>query len=169
MARRVRSRDRTAAGAECGGAPAKLRLSPHDDVRAMSDPVDPFEAVKKFWGAFGLPLGTPGAAPGAMSPLSSLGPIPGMVMPTFDVGEIEKRISDLKSVESWLALNVEMVRTTIHGLEAQKATLSAFQAMQQPVAAAAAAAVSAATTASAATATQTPPAKRRRARTTPRA
>lgn len=103
----------------------------------MSDPADPFEAVKKFWGAFGLPLGMPAAGSGAM-PLSGLGPIPAMVMPTFDIGEIDKRIGDLKSVESWLALNIEMVRTTIHGLEAQKATLGAFKAMQQPIAAASA-------------------------------
>ncbi len=123
----------------------------------MSDPVDPFDAVKKFWGAFGLPLGTqgsvPGMAPGTMPSMPGLGPIPGMVMPTFDIAEIDKRIQDLKSVESWLSLNIEMVRTTIHGLEAQKATLGAFQAMQQPMQAAASA---------------PPPAKRRRARAAPK-
>lgn len=119
----------------------------------MSDPVDPFEAVKKFWGAFGLPLGAQVGAPGAMPSMpAGLGPIPGMVMPTFDIGEIDKRIGELKSVESWLSLNIEMVRTTIHGLEAQKATLGAFKAMQQPVQPPAAPA----------------PAKRRRTRTAPK-
>lgn len=137
----------------------------------MSDPVDPFEAVKKFWGAFGLPLGVPGAAGaspsapagmgfGAMPSFAGLGSIPGMVMPSFDIAEVEKRIADLKSVESWLALNIEMVRTTIHGLEAQKATLGAFKAMQQGSAASAAA--------TAAEPSVPAPRKRRRSRSDPK-
>lgn len=140
----------------------------------MSDPVDPFEAVKKFWGAFGLPLGVPGATPGAspsapagmgfgaMPSFAGLGSIPGMVMPSFDIAEVEKRIADLKSVESWLALNIEMVRTTIHGLEAQKATLGAFKAMQQGSAAAAAATVAGSSAPAPA------PRKRRRSRADPK-
>ena len=74
---------------------------------------DPFEFLKKLWAPMGLPV------PGMAS----------MVFPTTNVAEVEKRISDLKSVESWLSLNIEMVRMTIQGLEAHKATLVAFESM----------------------------------------
>lgn len=70
-------------------------------------------------------------------------PVPGMVTPTMDVAEIDKRISDLKSVENWLSLNLNVLRMTIQGLEMQRATISAVQggmaaaarAMQPPTAA----------------------------------
>lgn len=75
---------------------------------------DPFEFLKKLWAPMGLPM--PGMA--------------NMVSPTTNIAELEKRINDLKSVENWLSLNLEMVRTTIQGLEAQKATIAAFQSMQ---------------------------------------
>jgi len=76
---------------------------------------DPFEFLRRMWAPMGLPM------PGAMAPL-------------LDPNEIEKRITDLRSVESWLALNLNVLRMTIQGLEAQKATLAAFQAMQAPLA-----------------------------------
>lgn len=71
---------------------------------------DPFELLKKLWSPMGLPLAT-------MAPL-------------LDANDIEKRIADLKSVESWLGMNLNVLRMTIQGLEMQKATLAAFQAMQ---------------------------------------
>lgn len=55
--------------------------------------------------------------------------LPGMVTPTFDVNELEKRISDLKAVEGWLRMNLSMLQMTIQGLEMQRATLSVVQAM----------------------------------------
>ena len=81
---------------------------------------DPFEFMKKLWAPAGVQV------PGFNA---------GMVFPTTNVAEIEKRISDLRSVEGWLSLNLEMVKTTIQGLEAQKATLAAFQSMHAQAAA----------------------------------
>ena len=54
-------------------------------------------------------------------------PIPGMAMPTLDPQEVEKRIADLKSVEGWLTMNLNMVKLSIQGLEVQKAALQAMQ------------------------------------------
>jgi hypothetical protein len=68
---------------------------------------DPFELLKKLWTPMGVPLA-----------------------PLLDPNDIEKRISDLKSVENWLSMNLNVLRMTIQGLEMQKATLAAFQAMQ---------------------------------------
>jgi hypothetical protein len=55
--------------------------------------------------------------------------VPGMVTPTFDIDELEKRIGDLKAVEGWLRMNLSMLQMTIQGLEMQKATLTAVKAL----------------------------------------
>ena len=72
---------------------------------------DPFEFLKMLWSPMGLPM-------------------PGMVTPTLDVSEIDKRISELKSVETWLGMNLNLLKMTIQGMEVQRATLSAMQGMQ---------------------------------------
>lgn len=71
---------------------------------------DPLEFVRNMWGNMGFSL-------------------PGMVVPTFDVDELEKRIADLKAVEGWLRMNLSMLQMTIQSMEMQKATLSAVRAM----------------------------------------
>ncbi len=59
-------------------------------------------------------------------------PMPGMVMPTVNVEEIEKKIAELKSVETWLTMNVGFVQMTIKTLEMQKAALAAIAATAKP-------------------------------------
>ena len=71
-------------------------------------PQDPFEMFRRLWGPLGVP-------------------IPGMAMPTLDPAEVEKRIVELKSVEGWLNMNLNMVKLSIQGLEMQKAALQAMQ------------------------------------------
>ena len=75
-------------------------------------PTDPMEFLKTLWGNTGMPL-------------------PGLVTPTLDTNELEKRIADLKAVEGWLKTNLGMLQMTIQGLEMQRATLSAMQAISQ--------------------------------------
>ena len=71
-------------------------------------PQDPFEMFRRLWGPLGVP-------------------VPGMAMPTLDPDEVEKRIADLRSVEGWLTMNLNMVKLSIQGLEVQKAALQAMQ------------------------------------------
>ena len=71
-------------------------------------PQDPFEMFRRLWGHLNVPL-------------------PGMAMPTLDPQEVEKRIADLRSIETWLNMNLNMVRFSIQGLEVQKAALQAMQ------------------------------------------
>ncbi len=73
---------------------------------------DTLEFVKKMWGDAHASTG-----------------IPGMVMPTLSLDEVNKQISDLKAVESWLSVNMNMLRSTIQALEVQGATLSSLHAM----------------------------------------
>ena len=51
------------------------------------------------------------------------------VAPTLDPDEIEKRISELRTVQFWLEQNVRMIGATIQALEVQRMTLSTLQTM----------------------------------------
>ena len=75
-------------------------------------PQDPLEFLKGMWGQMGFP-------------------VPGMVTPTLDTNELDKRIADLKAVEGWMRTNLNMLQMTIQGLEMQRSTLSTFQAFSQ--------------------------------------
>ena len=57
--------------------------------------------------------------------------LPGMVTPTFEVDELEKRLTDLKAVEGWLKMNLSMLQMTIQSLETQCTTLKALREMSQ--------------------------------------
>lgn len=59
-------------------------------------------------------------ANGLASGLSSL-------QPTLDPAELEKKINELKSVESWLKLNLSMLSSTIQGMEVQLATIATLR------------------------------------------
>jgi len=72
-------------------------------------PQDPFEMFRRLWGPLGLP-------------------VPGMAVPTMDPKEVEKRIAELRSVESWLQVNLNMVRFAVQGLEMQRSALLAMGA-----------------------------------------
>jgi len=79
----------------------------------MSQPPDPFEFLKNLWGPMGLPLA-------------------GLSAPTAAMGEVDRRIAELKSVENWLNTNLNVLRMTIQGLEMQKASLAAMQGADAP-------------------------------------
>jgi|LSQX01.2.fsa_nt_gb hypothetical protein len=49
----------------------------------------------------------------------------------MDPNELDKRIEELKSVESWLKLNLSMLSNSIHSLEIQKANLEHFNSMME--------------------------------------
>lgn len=80
---------------------------------------DPLSFMRNLWGNMGGNMG------------SSLGGfnLPGIMTPTFDVKELDKRIEDLKAVEGWLRMNLSMLQMSIQGMEMQRATLSVVQAM----------------------------------------
>ncbi len=72
-------------------------------------PQDPFDVFRRLWGPLGLP-------------------VPGMAVPTLDPKEVDKRLAELRSVASWLQVNLNMVNMAIQGLEMQRAALLAMGA-----------------------------------------
>lgn len=77
-----------------------------------TNPADSMEFLRKMWGNLGIP-------------------IPGMVVPTLDVNELEKKITDLKAVEGWLKMNLNMLQLHIQGLEMQCSTLTTMKNIKQ--------------------------------------
>lgn len=71
-------------------------------------------------------------------------PIPSAMTPTLDPEELDKRIADLKTVEQWLTLNLNLLRGSVQALELQRATLSSMQSFGAAARAAAEAAQEAA-------------------------
>jgi hypothetical protein len=72
-------------------------------------PKDWFEFMQKMWNPMSFPL-------------------PGMITPTVNIDEIDKKIGELKSVETWLTMNTGFVQMTIKTLEMQKAALESLRA-----------------------------------------
>lgn len=68
----------------------------------------------------------------AMPGVPGLGAVPGMgqwVMPTLDPAELEKRISELRTVQFWLEQNAKLLGATIQAMEVQRMTLSTLQGL----------------------------------------
>jgi hypothetical protein len=65
---------------------------------------DMLEFMQKMWNPLGFPL-------------------PGMVAPTIDVAEIERKLGEMRTVENWLKMNLGLLQVTIKTLEMQKAAL----------------------------------------------
>ena len=77
--------------------------------------------MQKVWGGMGMP-------PGNLAPIAGMPQrVPGMLAPTVDVDELDKRIADLRAVQQWLELNAAMLRTTIQTLEVQRATIATLK------------------------------------------
>jgi hypothetical protein len=98
------------------------------------------EMMKTMWGQ-GATGQTPGQFPFTTDASKAAGGF-GSTFPGLDTEELEKRIKDLKSVENWLNLNLNILKSTIQGLEVQHATMMALKSFGDAVSATAAAASS---------------------------
>jgi hypothetical protein len=56
------------------------------------------------------------------------------IAPTLNPDELEKRISELKTLQFWLEQNARMITMTVQALEVQRMTLSTLQSMNLPMA-----------------------------------
>jgi len=83
---------------------------PAANMPGMTDTLD---FVKNLWGSMNLP-GTN---------------LSGMSAPPMSAEDLDKRIADLKAVESWLNMNITMLRGTIQTMEVQRATMASLKAM----------------------------------------
>ncbi|WP_206954799.1 PhaM family polyhydroxyalkanoate granule multifunctional regulatory protein [Trinickia acidisoli] len=92
----------------------------------------PAEMLDKMWDMMRLtPFGAafpgmqPGTAQGFGSPLTAMSD---MMSPLMNVEELDKRITDMRAVEQWLKLNLNMLQSAIQALEVQRSTLATLRA-----------------------------------------
>lgn len=91
---------------------------PAPSIPGMTDTLD---FVKNLWGSMNIP--------GANMPGMS-----GLAGPPLSIEDLDKRIADMKAVESWLNLNLTMLRGTIQALEVQRGTLATLRSMSSSMA-----------------------------------
>src|SRR5471032_2868258 len=83
------------------------------------------DMMEKMWDMMKLNPFAAAAAPGGSPSLSMMSD---MLAPLTNVEELDKRIKDMRAVEQWLKLNLNMLQSAIQALEVQRATLSTLRA-----------------------------------------
>jgi hypothetical protein len=104
---------------------------------------DVAEFMQKMWNPLGVPI--PGfGLPGAAAMGYGLGPAyagstgglpfpnPTAMLATLDPAELERKIGELKIVEGWLQMSLNMMQLSIKTMELQKASLEALRGAQSP-------------------------------------
>jgi len=79
-----------------------------------------FEMMEKMWRMMQIP--GMGGAPSSSSMMSD------MMAPMTNIDELDKRITDMRAVEQWLKLNLNMLQSATQALEVQRATLATLKA-----------------------------------------
>jgi hypothetical protein len=114
-------------------------MSESDEARgAQGLPFTPQDALgflQRMWNPLGVPipgLAMPATPPGAPAAGAFPFPNPATMFAALDPREIEKKIDELRVIESWLAMSLNMMQMSIRTLELQKASLEALAAAHQP-------------------------------------
>jgi len=94
---------------------------------------DALAFMQKMWNPLGIPIpgfGLPGAA-AAQADTTPPFPNPAMMFAALDPAEIDRKITELRIVENWLSMSLNMMQMSIKTLELQRASLEALSAAQQ--------------------------------------
>jgi hypothetical protein len=83
------------------------------------------DMMEKMWDMMKLNPFAAAAAPGGSPSLSMMSDL---LAPLTNVEELDKRIKDMRAVEQWLKLNLNMLQSAIQALEVQRATLATLRA-----------------------------------------
>ena len=95
-------------------------------------PQDAMEFMQRMWNPLGVPLpgfAVPGtAAPGA-APIAGGVPFPNpaAMFATLDPAELERKIVELRVIEGWLQMSLNLMQMSIKTMELQKVSLEALR------------------------------------------
>jgi hypothetical protein len=109
---------------------------------------DALAFMQKMWNPFGMPM--PGSAAGGVEPTPDAKaaqtsapwsapaamfafPNPAAMFAALDPKELERRIGELRVIEGWLAMSLNVTQMSIRTLELQRTSLEALQAAHRPV------------------------------------
>jgi len=97
--------------------------------------------MQKMWNPFGVPIpgfgmpttpaaGTPGATSVGGMPGGLPFPNPAAMFATLDPAELARKIEELRIIEGWLQMSLNLMQLSIKTMELQKASLEALRAGQ---------------------------------------
>ena len=97
--------------------------------------------MQKLWNPFGIPMpgfGIPGAeagGPGMAPPFAGMSgglpfPNPAAMFATLDPAELARKIDELKVIEGWLQMSLNLMQLSIKTMELQKVSLETMRAAQ---------------------------------------
>jgi hypothetical protein len=101
----------------------RYRTDPAPEANKMSDSTSFTDTFSKFVPGFEF---LQGLVKNAGQTLPSIGQ---WVAPTLDPEELDRRISELRTVQFWLDQNARMIGTTVQALEVQRMTLGTLKSM----------------------------------------
>jgi hypothetical protein len=96
-------------------------------------PQDALEFMQRMWNPLGIAM--PGFAPPAAQAGTPGGmpfPHPAAMFAALDPVEIDRKIAELRIIENWLTMSVNMMQMSIKTMELQKASLEAMRGSGQP-------------------------------------
>jgi hypothetical protein len=112
---------------------------------------DAMAFMQRMWNPFAMPMpgsasgavtpaeptsagegdATRAAAPGAMPSLLPF-PNPAAMFAALDPAEVERRIGELRIIEGWLRMSLDLTQMSMRTLELQRASLEALHAARAP-------------------------------------
>ncbi|MBK6334707.1 MAG: hypothetical protein IPG28_03665 [Betaproteobacteria bacterium] len=118
-----------------------MSQSPSDSNPSSGMPFTPQDALdfmQKMWNPFGVPV--PGFAPGAVAPgapgaAAGLAGMPGglpfphpaAMFAAIDPKEVQRKIDELRVIEGWLQMSLNLMQMSIKTMELQVASLEALR------------------------------------------
>lgn len=98
-------------------------------------PEQALEFMTKMWNPFGMPMpgfslpgaGATAAAPTASPAVGATFPNPASMFATLDPAELDRKIGELKVIENWLQMSLNLMQMSIKTMELQKASLEALR------------------------------------------
>jgi len=95
---------------------------------------DALAFMQRLWNPLGVPIpgfGLPAAPPGVAPPPLPF-PNPAAMFASLDPDEFERKIGELRIIEGWLAMSLNVMQMSIKTMELQKASLLALRGAQVP-------------------------------------
>jgi hypothetical protein len=86
------------------------------------------DMMGKMWELMRLNPFTAAMQGGGQGGVPSLSMMSDMLAPLTNIEELDKRVTDMRAVEHWLKLNLNMLQSAIQALEVQRATLATLRA-----------------------------------------
>jgi hypothetical protein len=93
-------------------------------------PQDALEFMQRMWNPLGIAMpgfAAPVTPPGAPAQGGMPFPHPAAMFAALDPAEIDRKIGELKIIENWLTMSVNMMQMSIKTMELQKASLEAMR------------------------------------------